>query len=66
MYEDKLRKVLPRGETTPADLGEGASEDDRAAHEILLLTKFKERNCKLYARMLFLATSDCEEGYSSV
>ena len=51
-------------ETAPAALIAGASEEDITANAVSVNT-FKEKNGKLYSRIL-LATSDCAEGYSSV
>ena len=36
MYEDKLGKVMSGVETAPADLEQGASGDDRVAHQVLV------------------------------
>ena len=65
MYEAGLRKVMSGVETAPAALTAGVSEEDITAHHAVSVNTFKEKNGKLYTRIL-LATSDCAEGYSSI
>ena len=61
MYEAGL-KVMSGTETAPADLADG-TPGNVAAQEAAALA-FKEKNGKLYSRLL-LATSGRPEGYSS-
>ena len=64
MHEAGMGEVMFGVETAPAALTAGASEEDITPHAVSVKT-FKEKNGKLYTRIL-LATSDCAEGCSSV
>ena len=63
MYESDLGNVMHGDETAPAALEEDASSAATTAYR-KALHKFKEKNGKVFTRLL-LATSDCPEGYSS-
>ena len=66
MYEAGLGKVMPGTETAFAALADDTTGDVAAQEAAALAAAlaFKEKNGKLYTRLL-LATSDCPEGYSS-
>ena len=63
MYESDLGNVMHGDETAPAALEEDATSAATTAYR-KALHKFKEKNGKVFTRLL-LATSDCPEGYSS-
>jgi len=63
MSEAGLSRVMSGAETAPEPLAAGATETQIAEHEKTAL-KFKEKNGKVYTRLL-LATSDGPDGYSS-